>query len=481
MKGRAILRSLGSLWIVIAVAQATSLVPALWFREWSLVIPLLASAAISAACGFGTRLLGPLELRAMGRREAFAIVALGWISVSLLGALPYVLSGALPHPVDAFFESVSGFTTTGSSVVADPEALPRGLLYWRALTQWLGGMGIIVLFLAVFTQLGIGARFLFHSEVPGPLKETLTPHVRDTSAALWRIYGALTLAQTVLLWMSGMDFFDALLHAFTTLSTGGFSTRAASLAHWNGTAAPLIVLVFMVIAGLNFSLYQHLTHGHARPLVRDRETRLYLALLAVSTLLVAIDIRPLCSDVGQALFHASFQVVSLMTTTGFVTDDFDRYPDFSRILLVVLMMVGASAGSTAGGIKVVRLILLARLAHRSLYRLVRPQVVMPIRIGDRVVPETAVMEVSGFFVIYLGVFALSALYVAWRGIDGATALSSVAATLGNIGPGLARVGAIRHYGDLPADVKTLLSCLMLLGRLELLTPLALLLPVAWRR
>ncbi|HOU54249.1 MAG TPA: TrkH family potassium uptake protein [Myxococcota bacterium] len=481
MQGRAILRSLGSLWVVIAIAQGTSLVPALWFREWTLVVPLLASTALSAACGLGTRFLGPLDPRTLGRREAFAVVALGWVSVSLLGAVPYVLSGALPSPVDAFFESVSGFTTTGSSVVAEPESLPRALLYWRALTQWLGGMGIIVLFLAVFTQLGIGARFLFHSEVPGPLKETLTPHVRDTSAALWRIYGAMTLAQTVLLWVSGMDLFDALLHAFTTLSTGGFSTRAASLAHWNGTAAPLITLVFMVLAGLNFSLYQHLTHGHARPLIRDRETRLYLALLAIATLLVAIDIRSLCSGVGEALFQAAFQVASLMTTTGFVTDDFDRYPDFSRILLVVLMMVGASAGSTAGGIKVVRLLLLARLAHRSLYRLVRPQVVMPIRIGDRVVPETAVMEVSGFFVIYLTVFAVAALYVAGRGIDAATALSSVAATLGNIGPGLAQVGAIRHYGDLPADVKTLLSLLMLLGRLELMTPLALLLPVTWRR
>jgi trk system potassium uptake protein TrkH len=461
--------------------MVTALPVALAFGERDALIAVALSAAASLAAGLLPALWFRTRRPRVTRRDAFAIVALAWFAISAFGGLPFMLSGVLPNPVDAFFESASGFTTTGSSVIADPDAVARTILYWRALTQWLGGMGIIVLFVAVFAELGVGGRFLFQSEVPGPISESIHPKIRETSLALWKLYVLLTALLAGLLAVAGLDPFDALCHAFTTMSTGGFSTRTAGIAAFDSGAVTWILIAFMIVAGTNFTLIHQAFLGRFGRLARDRELWAYLALLALATVAVFADVAGRFDGPGAAWTHAAFQVTSLMTTTGFVTQDFDLWPSFSKILLVVLMFVGGSAGSTAGGIKVIRLLMLFKVAQRGLVRLIRPHVVMPVRLGRQVIPEDAIQQVTGFFFLYMLVFVGVSLFVAAHGIDMATSLSSAAATLGNIGPGLARIGAVRHFADLPVDVKAVLAVAMILGRLELYTLAALAVPVFWRR
>ncbi len=481
MNPRLVLRYSGLLVMVSGFAMVTALAVALAYGERAELIAIAMSAALSMTVGLAFALLFRDKRPRVTRRDAFAIVVVAWFAISAFGGLPYMLSGVLPHPVDAFFESVSGFTTTGSSVIADPDVVPRSILYWRALTQWMGGMGIIVLFVAVFAELGVGGRFLFQSEVPGPITESLHPKIRETSLALWKIYVLLTALLSGMLLVAGMDTFDAVCHAFATMSTGGFSTRTASVAAFQSPIVTWIIIAFMIIAGINFSLIHQTFLGRFSRLTKDRELWAYLILLAVATLAIFADVAGRFDGPGEAWTHAAFQVTSLMTTTGFATLDFDQWPAFSKMLLVTLMFVGGSAGSTAGGMKVIRLLMLFKVAHRGLVRLIRPHVVMPLRIGRQVIPENAIEEVTGFFFLYLLLFIGVSLFVAAHGIDLATSLSSVAATLGNIGPGLARVGAVRNFANLPMDVKVVLSVCMVLGRLELYTVAALAVPAFWRK
>lgn len=481
MNPRLVLRYGGLLVVAAGFAMMTAVPVAMAFGERAELVAIALSAAAAMVAGLFPAVRFRTRRPRVTRRDAFAIVVVAWFAISAFGGLPYLLSGVLPHPVDAFFESVSGFSTTGASVIADPDAVPRSILYWRSLTQWLGGMGIIALFVAVFAELGVGGRFLFRSEVPGPITESLHPKIRETSLALWRIYLLLTGLLAGLLLIAGLGPFDAVCHAFTTMSTGGFSTRTASVAAFQSPLVTWILVAFMIVAGTNFSLIHQAFQGRFASVVRDRELLAYLGLMALATGAVLVDIADRFPSVGEAWTHAAFQVTSVMTTTGFATQDFDQWPAFSKILLVSLMFVGGSAGSTAGGMKVVRLLMLFKVAHRGLVRLVRPHVVMPVRLGRRVIPEDAIQEVTGFFFVYLLLFIGGALFVAAHGIDMATSLTSVASSLGNIGPGLARVGAIRSFADLPVDVKAVLSVFMILGRLELYTVAALAVPAFWRR
>lgn len=480
MKPFLVMRHVGTLLGILGVAMATSILVALFYEEERGLVSITISSAITFAAGMTLYLVNRKHDRNVTRRDAFAIVGIAWVAVGLFGALPYIISGVLTNPVDAFFESVSGFTTTGASVIASPSSIPKTILYWRSLTQWLGGMGIIVLFVAVFAELGVGGRFLFKGEVPGPIKDSVRPKIRDASSALWKIYFLLTAAETLALFAAGMNFFDALCHAFTTMSTGGFSTQDASIAAFGG-GIPIIIIGFMVIAGVNFSLYHQLFLGRPRNLLRDRELWFYLSILAAASILVFVNIIGIHDSPVETLKHAMFQVVSLTTTTGYVTDDFNTWPPFSKIALVMLMFVGGCAGSTAGGMKVIRFLILFKLMHRGLYRLVRPRVVMPIRIGRQVIPDSSVEETAGFFFLFICVFVVVTLFVSAHGLDMITSFSSVAATLSNIGPGLAKIGAVEHYGNLPASVKLVLSGCMILGRLELYTVLSLTLPIYWRR
>jgi trk system potassium uptake protein TrkH len=414
-------------------------------------------------------------------REAVATVALGWVVVGVLGAIPYLLEGAFDHPADAIFESISGFTTTGASALRDIESLSRSLLWWRSLTQWLGGMGIIVLFIAIFPRLGLGAGHLFRSEVPGPITERLRPKLRHTSLILWYVYLGLTASQAVSLYICGVSLFTASCHAMTTMATGGYSTLNASIAGFESTTIEMIVLVFMFLAGVNFGLYFRLVRGETRAVWRDPEFRTYVAILLLAIVMVAVAILPSKADIGEALRYSSFQVVSLQTTTGFATDDFDRYPHFVRLLLVALMFVGGSAGATAGGIKVARLMVLGRALVNQLVKSFQPRAILAVRIGRTPVESETVRAVCIFFAAFIGLFFLGSLLLTLFGLDLVTAATASIASLANIGPGLALVGPTQNYAFIPEAGKMILVVLMILGRLEILTVLALLVPSFWRK
>jgi len=475
------IRLLGQLLLFLALAMLVPVGVAAIYGEtwagWSFVI----SAVVTACSGAVCRQLGAGSIATIHRRDAFIVVGGGWILAGLFGALPFWLDGALPSFTDAVFETVSGFTTTGSTAMTDIEATTHASLFWRSMTHWLGGMGIVVLFVAIFPQLGVGGKLLFQSEVPGPITEGLQPRIKQTSAALWRIYLAITVACVVALYLCGMDVFDSINHAMATLATGGYSTRAASVGAYDSVAVDLVITFFMLIAGVNFSLYYLAARGRWRKAAADRELWTYLSIIAVATIIIAVNIRHIHGGILTALRYSVFQVVSVITTTGFGSDNFDLYPPLGRLMLVVLMFVGGCAGSTAGGFKVYRFMVLAKAATRALTLAFRPQLIKAVRIGGSVVPEDTVHAILALFVMFMGIFCVSSLALAAMGIDIVTSTSAVIACLGNIGPGLARVGSIENFGFLPAAAKWLLSACMILGRLEIVTVGALLVPTFWRR
>ncbi|MBN1866613.1 TrkH family potassium uptake protein [Candidatus Sumerlaeota bacterium] len=443
--------------------------------------------AIVATAGLGGAmyLLGRLRRQDLFRKEATAVVGLGWLLSAAMGALPFYFARAFPSYVDCFFECMSGLTTTGASVLTDFEAMPKGLLFWRSFTHWLGGMGIIVLFVALLPFLGAGGRALIEREVPGPVTETLTPRVKDTAVLLWKIYCGLTIAETLILMLCGMSFFDALCHTFGTLATGGFSTHPASIAGFDSLAIELVVIVFMIAAGTNFALYYGVLRGRRGLMLRDPEWRCYMGLIAGSILFVAVMLArsDLGLSFGRSLREAAFQVPSIMTTTGFATADFNAWPTPVKLWLVLLMFVGGSAGSTGGGIKVVRWIILAKVAWGYLERIYSPRTVRKTRLGNVVLDTDLANSILVFFFIWAFVFCLGSFLVALlegSRVDLVTATTSVAATLNNIGPGLGLVGATENYAAMQPATKVLLSFLMVLGRLELYTILVLFAPRFWR-
>ena len=418
-------------------------------------------------------------------REGYAVVSLAWLAVGAAGALPYVLSGTIQSPAAALFESVSGFTTTGATVVAQIEELPHGILFWRSLTQWLGGMGIIVLGIAILPFLGVGGMQLFKAEVPGPTPERLQPRIAQTAKHLWYVYGAMTAAQAVLYVLGGMPTFEAVTHAFTTLSTGGFSPRNASIAAYDSPYIQYVTILFMYLAGVNFTLHYRAITGRPGIYLRDSEWRFFTLLAAGAAALVLLVI------VGSGLYDRSsfegafraalFQVVSIITTTGFVSADYDLWPTPGQVVLLLLMLVGGMAGSTAGGIKTLRIYILARQALAELRKSLHPRAVILTRVGDQVVKEDVLLRILSFIIIYLGLFALGALLMSILGHDLPTSIGASAASIGNIGPGIGNVGAVDNYGWLSQSAQLTLVLLMLVGRLEIFTVLLLFHPGLWRR
>lgn len=446
------------------------------------VAHLLISAAIAFAVGvplfFLTRLKGRTTI---GYREGFLSVGAGWIAAMVFGAVPFMLYGVF-GPLDALFESMSGFTTTGASVLADYDQ-PHGLFFWRSLTQWFGGMGIIVLFIAVLRPLGAGAMRLFSAEAPGPVPERLTPRIRDTARNLWLIYAGFTVLEVVLLSAFGMNAYEAFCHTFTTMATGGFSTRAASIAEFGSLPIELIIVFFMFIAGGNFALYFSVVRGKPSRLFRNPEYRVYASIMAVSVVAVAVSLLLAGSHAtaGHAFREALFQVASIQTTTGFATADFDVWNPFAKLVLVLLMFVGGSAGSTGGGFKVARILMLFKSIRREFTRQMHPQAVLPLKIGGRLVPETARVNVLGYFVLFVAVFMVGTVLVAATNVDLVTSATSVAATLNNIGPGLGSVGPMVNYAFMHPFAKVVLIVMMVVGRLELFAILIPLTRSFWRR
>ena len=410
-----------------------------------------------------------------GRREAFVLVTFAWITASAFGAIPYIIIKGPTFIVDGLFESASGFTTTGASILADIEAESPGFLLWRSLTQWLGGMGIIVLGIAVLPKLAIGGMDLLGAEAPGPTTEKLTPRIAQTAKALWVIYAVFTAAEALALWLAGMTVFDAVNHALTTMATGGFSTNNASVAGFASPLIEVIITVFMVIAGANFALHFQLFRGRPGKLLRDSEFRFFMGLLGLATVLLAGDLLLVGRPGGflDALRLGAFQSVTMMTTTGFATADFHLWPHFSRALLFLLMFVGGCAGSTGGSVKVVRIMIVAKKLVVDLKRMVRPHAVLPVRVGRQAIPEDVVTSVTTFFILFLVLFTFGGLMLAAMGMDLITAFSASAACLGNIGPGFELVGPTHNFGFMPAAAKVVLILLMIIGRLELYTMLVL--------
>ncbi|MCH9650679.1 MAG: TrkH family potassium uptake protein [Deltaproteobacteria bacterium] len=463
-----VLRFLGRLVLVLAAAQIFPLVCSILYGEGNATVAFFASAVCSAALGGVLIGLGRGDGQ-LYRREGILIVVLGWVLASTLGALPYLLSGALGSPVDALFESASGFTTTGSTVFLDIAGQERGILFWRSFTQWLGGMGIIVLFVALLPEIGPGANFLYKLEVPGPTAEGLSPRIHDTAAVLWRLYLGLTLVQTVVLMLLGMGLYDALTHTFSTLSSGGFSPRNESVAAFEGTPAiALVIILFMVLAGGNFSLYYGIRQGRGWNLLRDPEFRLYLTILGGASLAIAWQL--LASGTyeapGRAAVDSAFQVVSVMTTTGFATADFEGWPAFSKVLLVGLMFVGGCAGSTAGSMKVMRMVIGLKSAMREVRYTFRPNTMAAVFVGGKAVPDPIVRSVAGFFVLFITCWGLGTILLTLDGHSLLTSATAAIATLGNVGPGLEMVGPVENFAFFSDWAKLVMILLMWVGRLE---------------
>ncbi len=409
------------------------------------------------------------------RKQAFILVALAWGTASVVGAIPYIFIKGPQFAVDALFESASGFTTTGATILTHLAGEPPGLILWRSMSQWLGGMGIIVLGIAILPKLAVGGMELLGAEAPGPIQEKLTPRIAQTAKALWGIYVLITFVEFLALMAVGMGWFDAVNHALATMSTGGFSTLDASVGGFGVPAIEWVITIFMAIAAANFALHFHLLRGHIGPFLRDREFRFYAGNLLLVSLVVSGVLwgQGLAQGPLEALRLGSFQAVSMATGTGFGTTDFDRWPEFTRALLFMMMFIGGCAGSTGGSIKVIRIVIVFKTLVSHLKRFVRPRAVLPVRLGTRAIPEDIVSAVVIFVLLYLVTFAVGGLAITAFGIDLVSAFSASAACLGNVGPGFGLVGAAQTYAPLPAAVKLILATLMIVGRLELFTAMVL--------
>ncbi len=426
--------------------------------------------------GFSFRPSG--ELR---HREGFLFVTLAWSLAGVLGALPFWLSGYIPHYLDALFETVSGFTTTGATILVNVEALPQGLLLWRSLIQWLGGMGIIVLTIAILPYLRVGGMQIFKAESPGPTIDKLKPRITETAKLLWGIYVGLTFLEILLLMGGGMSWFDAVCHGFTTMATGGFSVKTAGIAAYNSAYIDAVITIFMLLGGTSFALHYFALAGNFTRYVRSQEFRWYITLFAASVLFILWSTRGMYGSLGEAFRFVSFQAASIMTTTGYATYDYTVWPVAAQMVLLLLMFIGGSAGSTAGGMKVMRLGILVKYAHREILKLVHPHAVVAIKWDRTPVSAEVLSSVVGFSIYYILIFIISALVLALLGVDFITAVSAAIACVGNIGPGLASVGPAGSYADIPYLGKALLTFCMLVGRLEVYTVLVVLSPVFWKK
>jgi trk system potassium uptake protein TrkH len=404
-----------------------------------------------------------------------------WTAMSIFGAMPFVLEGAIVDPAGALFEAVSGFTTSGGSVVADVGLLSRATNLWRCEMHFIGGMGIVVLFVAVFPQLGVGAKQLFKNEVSGPQSEGMTPRIKQTAVSLWWIYTGLTVVCGTLLVVAGMPVYDAICHSMSTLGSGGFSTKALSIGHYESAAIDWITTAFMLVAGLNFGLYYAMVRGQWRALIDDPEARAYVGLNLVVTLLVAWTIWSRHPSIGESLRYASFQVLAVTSTTGYMTEDFDTYPDFARYLLFLCMFIGGCAGSTAGGMKVIRILLLSKIIAREVRSLAIPNVVETIKIGRQSIPPSVVSGTLVFLATYLVIFASTSLLLVALDMGLVSAMSATVACMSSVGPGLDSVGPAQNFGGVPALGKLALSGCMIAGRLEIFVLLSIFSRELWRR
>lgn len=480
MNFKIIFKVLGLLLVVEGAAMAIALLVALIYQEND-ISAFLISAGINLAIGYAIITATKKAKKEIGKKEGFIIVSMVWVVFSFFGCLPYLFSGAIPNFTNAFFETISGFSTTGSSILNDIEALPHGILFWRSMTQWLGGMGIIVLSLAILPVFGIGGMQLFMAEVPGPTPDKISPRIKQTAKTLWQIYLAFTIVETLLLWAGDMSFFDAICHSFTTMATGGFSTKQASIAYWSSPYIQYVIIVFMFLAGTNFTLSYLVIKRKFSIAFKDEEFKYYCFFIFAFTAIIFGGLL-LSNQIGveKAFRDSLFQVLTIITTTGFATVDYLKWPPVLTMVIFLLFFFGGSAGSTGGGIKIMRIVVLLKNSYYELKRLVHPKAVIPVRFNKRSVDAKIVTNVLAFFILYFVIFAVSSAIFTFIEPDMDSSIGAVATCLGNIGPGLGDVGPADNFHHIKPIGKWFLSFLMLLGRLELFTVLVLFAPSFWK-
>tara|TARA_B100000809_G_scaffold266760_2_gene331280 strand:+ start:12375 stop:13880 length:1506 start_codon:yes stop_codon:yes gene_type:complete len=457
---------------------------------------ILSAGIITVLLGFMMWFFNRKAPKNLHKREGYIIVTLGWLMLTFTGALPYLFTGTIPNFVDAIFETISGYSTTGASIVKDIEALPNGILFWRSATHWIGGMGIIVLTIAILPLLGIGGMQLFMAEAPGPSTDKMHPRITQTAKRLWLIYVSLTLTEFFLLKIAGMTWFDAINHAMATMSTGGFSTKNASMAYWNHMPIiQYIVIAFMFIAGTNFILTYFALKGKIRRIFQNEEFKYYFFGIIFLTIVLTIIIQfhqtpglestidhPMPWGSFESAFrHAGFQVVSVITTTGFVSADYTAWNAFATMLVFSLFFIGGSAGSTSGGVKIVRHIIMIKNSVLEFKKLLHPNAIIPVRYDNKGVSRIIVFNILSFFVLYMLIFITSAVVLSFMGLDYESAIGAAASSLGNVGPALGSLSPVDNYAHLSSPAKLFCSFLMLIGRLELFTVLILFTPFFWKK
>ncbi|MBO4217009.1 MAG: TrkH family potassium uptake protein [Clostridia bacterium] len=481
MNIRAVLKLLGFVILMLGIFMIPPMVIAFCLNEKAMWAFLIMVAALSLTGFLLTRIKSD---KALNAREGFATVALGWIVISLCGALPFFISGSIPSFIDSLFETASGFSTTGASILTDIESLPRSILYWRSFTNWLGGMGVLVFLLAVIpmSRGGSGDSFqLMRAESPGPSVGKITPTLRSSARILYLLYIGITVAEVIFLLCGGLPFFDSLTTALANAGTGGFSIRNASIAAYDSAYVQTVVTVFMILFGVNFNVFYLIIIRKFRQAFRNEELWVYFGIIAVSTVTILINIRHLYESFGKALLDSAFQVSSLITTTGFATADFDKWPEYSRALLVALMFIGACAGSTGGGMKISRLMLLAKSVKTELLSIVRQREVKPVKMDGKAVDAAVLRGTNAYFVAYALICVMSVIVVSTDGFDFETTTTAVISCLNNIGPGLGLVGPTGNYAAFSGLSKIILSLNMLIGRLEIFPILMLFSPSTWKK
>jgi trk system potassium uptake protein TrkH len=474
-----IFKVMGYILLIIAAGMILPLFIAIFSAGYD-VFAFTVSILLTAGAGYALTKI-TTKNPTIKTKEGLAIVTFSWIFASVFGALPFVLSGSIPSFVDAFFETVSGFTTTGATIINDIEVLPMGILFWRSFTHWIGGMGILVVAVAILPMMGASGFHIFKAESPGPIADKIVPRIKDTAKILYSSYIIVSLVEFILLMFGGMSMYESAIHTFGTLGTGGFSTMNGSVGAFNNSYLFIVISIFMIMSGANFSLYYDLYKGKWRDVIKNSELRLYLGIIAVSVIALTISNGlTVYSSWFESFTHSLFQTSSIITTTGYTTTDYEQWSTFAQGILFLLMFVGGSAGSTGGSIKVIRILVLLKIIKREFIKILHPRAIVPVKLSGQPISEDTLLNISGFFMLYMVIFIFGSLLISLEGIDFMGATSAVAATLGNIGPGFGFVGPTHTYAGFSNASKLLLSFFMLLGRLELFTVVALLSPRFWR-
>lgn len=480
MNYRMIFKSLGTVLCIEAACMVPALLVSLIYWQGDMVSFLL-SILILTVCGLGLRQIKTVT-NDIYLRDGFAIVAFAWLLVSIFGALPFLISGAIPSVMDALFESVSGFSTTGSTILREVESLPKGILFWRSSTHWMGGMGVLVLMLAIMPSVKGNTLHIMKAESPGPAPGKFVPKMGQVAKILYGMYVVLTMVEVIFLLVGGMSLYDSLIHAFGTAGTGGFSSRNASIGAYGSVYIEIVITVFMLLFGVNFTVYYTLLKGNVKSILKDEELRFYLGTVLVMIALIALNIKgTVFKSIGETIRYSSFQVSSIITTTGYATTDFNLWPLFSQWLIVLLMLTGASAGSTGGGMKCIRIILLFKIIKREITKIIHPRSVQTVKINGSAVDEEILSGIMAFFFIYIAIFAASTAVVSLDNKDMVSSTTAVLSAISNIGPGLGIVGPTGNFADFSIISKAVLSLCMIIGRLEIYPILLLLCPTSWKR